>query len=380
MTRFILPLLALLACSAPAWAEPVVVEQETIRLDGDPSQARDKAMAQAQRRVVERLAGRRVTQAEIDNAVTYTDVTAEQISGTRYEASFSIAVDQGRLLGSRPAAPVAAAGGPRWVLLIPARIMPRGVEVWNLDDPWTMVWRREMMPGAIPIGAATGDAEDLDLLSQAQAHNRDAEALRRLARKYGAGAAALAVIDEAGVFAADPNAAASEDVQIETLYVPVEGAPVHVMVGLTKVADGGVRGVAQQLAGVIRKLAGESASGVTMGSPPQYLVPPGQPAQAAPLWSGQGGFVPPSVTVGGGIGTPGGTMFQGANGQAAHFIRVRVRGAAEWQMIANKLASIPGASFTPVGAPTGWLQGYVGYAGGADALRRELIQRGIPAE
>jgi hypothetical protein len=193
-----------LTAAAPAAAEVVVVEGIAVEETGaGAAEAREKAFAAGRILAVEeamRRAGMEpgtVDEAGADRAILYMQVDEERTAGTTYAARLRFGIETRYLpgvAGPPPEGALAAAGPAAWVLVVAAAADALGARHLDPAGPWSGRWAGAGSAFEPPMIAVTGDADDRRMLAAGPALGGEEAALRALAARYGAPAAAIATV------------------------------------------------------------------------------------------------------------------------------------------------------------------------------------------
>jgi hypothetical protein len=210
-TWYLLALAALaLACAGPAAARAQQVDSrsEVFTVRNVPvdttattaAQAREEALASAQRAAFETLLGRlvlasdaakrpKVDEATLADLVSGFEVQQEKNSPVRYIATLTYtfkprAVEQvlrqsGVEFAETPSKPV---------LVLSVLVNGDTKALWEDPNPWRVAWT-DLPPstGLVPFVAPIGDIEDIGAVTVAQALAGEADKLQAIANRYGAG-------------------------------------------------------------------------------------------------------------------------------------------------------------------------------------------------
>ncbi len=208
-SSIILVLPALLAMASWAWGQaqgPDSNEAFTVRdvaVDATAqtaAQARDNALAEAQRQAFDRLLARlavsggsgrlaKLSNADISNLVAGFEVQDEKNSDVRYIAKLTFHFKQGPvedLLRQSNIGFAAAASRP---LLVLPMLRQGGKDLlWDEPNPWRAAWANlPPAAGLVPIVAPIGDLKDMADITAEQVVKEDAARLQQIAGRYGAG-------------------------------------------------------------------------------------------------------------------------------------------------------------------------------------------------
>ncbi len=197
--------------SSPVWAqeEEAVYRVSDVTVDitaDNAAQARDKAIAQAQRQgfdlLLTRLGvggkGGKASDEALTAMVKAFDLQKEYAAGKRYTGTFTLHFKPEAVrafLSERGADYVEERAAPYVVLPI-ARLSGRDV-LWEDRTVWRNVWE-EMARGAglVPLIVPAGELDDIAQISTAEALSGRAEKLQTLLRHYQAGGALVALYNE----------------------------------------------------------------------------------------------------------------------------------------------------------------------------------------
>ena len=211
-----------------------VMEVQNIHIDG--AAGRDAAVAQATQQAAQQVwaqMGRtaplpELSPAQLQSIASYIDVANEVAQPNFYAGNFNIGIQVGALMqaatGSAPTIaapandaylPTTSQAAPAWVLLIAAREQGGTLTLWNAEDDWTKAWQRAVTTD-IATAIATGDPTDQATLNAALFQENDpalTDRLQTIARKYGAPAVALVVLQSAR-----PQPSINEEISLEVFY------------------------------------------------------------------------------------------------------------------------------------------------------------------
>ena len=200
----------------------------------DAATAKAKAVAEAQRRALDRLLRRLALASEqarlpavdtLDAAslVRAYEVDEEKVAPNRYIASLTVQFEPDavrRLLRGLGIAFAETASEP--VVVVPVFQSAQGLLLWQDDNPWRAAWAAlPAADGLVPFVVPLGELADLVIVDAAVAAGGDREALSKLAERYDAGSTLVA---EATV-ARDP-AAGTITVRVTTRHFVAEGVEV----------------------------------------------------------------------------------------------------------------------------------------------------------
>ena len=205
--------LALLPAAAPAGAqESEVFTVRDVVVDvtaGSSAGARDQAIGQAQsqafdmlvRRLTPRSDGRQAAALAgggVETLVDSFEVQEERSSAVRYIGTFTVRF--------RPAAvrQLLLSNGVRYaevrskpVLVLPVEHAGGQPVLWERETAWRQAWAENASPdGLLPVLVPAGDVEDVAAVGAAEAVAGQADALARIAQRYGAGEVLVAEVGE----------------------------------------------------------------------------------------------------------------------------------------------------------------------------------------
>lgn len=214
LTRFAAVLVV--AVVAFAWGQPSAqtVRHEAFTVSGvavdvtaaDANAARDRAIAQAQRKAWEELFKQllppgakapALSDVELSRAVQNFSIDDERLSPGRYAAVMTVrfAPEPVRqaLAGAGTASYVEPATRP--MVLLPLTVNAAGAPVlWDDRTPWRAAWEAyEGRPGALaPLTVPDGELSDVSAVSAQEALAGDAAAFAKIAQQHGAGGVVVA--------------------------------------------------------------------------------------------------------------------------------------------------------------------------------------------
>jgi hypothetical protein len=186
----------------PFWVKGVPVDATA----GSVTEARDRGHTEGRvaafRKLIERMtmpieAGKIVMPPanQIIDMIYEFSVTNERSSAVRYLADLNVRFNPNavrKFLRSQNVSFAETASRP--MVLIPVLQEGGATVLWQDGNAWKDAWAK-LMPhdGLVPLVLPLGDLDDVTLLSSEQALSRDAAALKRIADKYGAAGAIVAV-------------------------------------------------------------------------------------------------------------------------------------------------------------------------------------------
>ncbi len=186
----------------PFWVKGVPVDATA----GSVTEARERAHTEGRvaafRKLIERMtmpidAGKIVVPPanQIIDMIYEFSVTNERSSAVRYLADLNVRFNPNavrKFLRNQNVAYAETASRP--MVIIPVLQEGGATVLWQDGNPWKDAWAK-LMPhdGLVPLMVPLGDLDDVSLLSSEQALSRDAAALKRIADKYGAAGAIVAV-------------------------------------------------------------------------------------------------------------------------------------------------------------------------------------------
>jgi len=197
--------LALLAClSAPVQAQEArIFEVRGIAVDvtaASPSEARDKALAEGERRAFRRLLERltmridhsRLPDVGSDRIATFVqdfEVAEEKASAVRYLATLNYRFKADEVRNLLIAHGIAFAETPsKPMLVLPVYRSAGSILLWDEPNPWRDAWRgREDIFTLVPTVLPRGDLADIATIGPEQAVAGDEQRLSAIARRYQAG-------------------------------------------------------------------------------------------------------------------------------------------------------------------------------------------------
>lgn len=229
LVRFVraLGVVALALAGAAAAADPYRVEGIAVDVSAaNAVAAREQAIQQAQReglrRLLQRLtapedAGRlpAVGPLRLPEYVRSFEIADERVAPTRYLATLNVAYQAPavqRLLDERGIAYVAEPSRP--ILVVPAVRDGGRLVLWQEEGPWRQAWGSAVSAAPfLQLVLPLGDLDDISALSPEQAAARDAAAFGRLAQRYDAENAVLAVAQPTQAPDADTPAAIAVELE-----------------------------------------------------------------------------------------------------------------------------------------------------------------------
>jgi hypothetical protein len=378
-------LLSLVAASAAG---------ETIRIDDveveisapNPVEARERAFMEARRagyRLALEAAGQsvpaRVSDDQVNAAVTAIEVMSERQSANRYSARFSLFVEVADPAGRQIAPPAPPPEGPippptaarrgAWIYVIPAeRAEGRIDRIWRRDTAWTQSFRAVgPIAGQSPL-TPSGDEDDRALVAPARLAASDPGALAGLSQRHNAPVAA-AILDRG-----PPTRAGRSDGPIRAVEViywsRTDGGQTlrHVFAERPELttANAIVQALLEQIisppppapAVSVQAPAPASAPAPTSLPAPAPEEPsPVAPAVASPVVASTPVEEPPPQTI---------------QPFAYDFADID-----DWRRIRARLAAIPGLSVAPTTITTGRIIGQLRYAGAPEPLAAQLAAAGL---
>lgn len=226
-----------LGCIAlPAAAQVQEIEGVEVEATGaSGTEAREAARKAARIKAVEELYRRSglavpesIDPATAEAATVFMDVASEKVSGGTYRATLTVGLDINALgpdiataaaqaaamgsMGGTPGvtvegagwpgaqmgvAPTAAPlpGAPDWILLMPAHVGVYAQTEFGREDGWVQSWLGTPAAGALKLAATPADEQDRQALAARNVSLAGEQELQSIAAKYGAPAAALAVLE-----------------------------------------------------------------------------------------------------------------------------------------------------------------------------------------
>lgn len=191
-------LFSVLAVSAGAQEAGQAYQVPDVAVDitvDQPAQARDTALAQAQSKAFEILAGRFASTErkipappaqELAGMVSSFEMQKEHVAGKRYMGTFSIQFDPAKVrtyleshnVHYQEAAPIK-------VLILPVTNEEHREILWEEVTPWRAAWfERSHQNGLLTIILPEGDLQDVALIGASDASLSDLGKVNELARKY----------------------------------------------------------------------------------------------------------------------------------------------------------------------------------------------------
>ncbi|MEA1938801.1 MAG: DUF2066 domain-containing protein [Pseudomonadota bacterium] len=199
----------ILAQAAPVFAADLfVINNVTVDITAtDAAKARQLAIAKARRAALERLLSRLTLpddreslplsdDAEIADLVRGVDIESEQRSRVRYVAAFTVRFrpEAVRAYLVHYGVPFAEISG-KPVLILPVWRTLTNYALWEDPNPWRTVWSKLTPPdGLVPIIIPYGDIRDVSDVSAREAILGIEAPIRKIARRYGAGATLVAIV------------------------------------------------------------------------------------------------------------------------------------------------------------------------------------------
>lgn len=390
MRALLLVILVLFGFSAPAHANRVM-EVQNIRIDGSAN--RDAAVAEATRQAAQQVwtqLGRNTplptfTPTQLQTIATYVDVTNEVAQPNYYAGSFNIGihVDSLQRIGSgqraMPTADNSAAGAytqdqadgipvqhtpPSWVLIITGRSIAGTVTLWSIEDEWSKAWQRAPSTGT-STAVATGDSADQVRLKPSMLQEYDpmlADALRALARKYGAPAVALVMLDSQR-----PEIGLNEEVEIELTYLEKDMPDVLTSKGTLFVTSTAIAGTYNAAVTEGQKLLAGLVNG-TAGNAQAQAIQPG----------GNYSYQPANQV---GIGSQFGNTYSNAAAPvdtgSKLWVRIPLSSPADLGNYRRKIEAIPGARFEVIALNRMYVEGNILYNGDQNTLMQQLATAGL---
>lgn len=195
-----------LAALVPGPAQAVVLEVTGVEVDitaESAAEAREQAIVVAQRKAFEKLvadvtgggAAPNLGDAEIAALVHDFSITNEKSSAVRYIGTFDFRFDRTgvRNVVGEFAAPTAAAT-PEPVVIVPVYQSDAGMTLWDEPNPWRHAWAKHASSShVVPTLVPFGDLEDVTTLGPEDAIGGDTDRLLRLAQRYSAETAFVAI-------------------------------------------------------------------------------------------------------------------------------------------------------------------------------------------
>lgn len=216
LTRFAAVLAAVAAVSWGAWGDAAAqtVRHEAFTVSGiavdvtaaDASAARDRAIAQAQRKAWDELFKQllppgakppALSDVELSRAVQNFSIDDERLSPGRYAAVMTVrfAPDPVRQAMAGTGAATYVEPATRPMVLLPLTVTAAGAPVlWDDRTPWRSAWEaHEGRPGALaPLTVPDGELSDVSAISAQEALAGDSAALAKIAQQHGAGGVVVA--------------------------------------------------------------------------------------------------------------------------------------------------------------------------------------------
>jgi len=369
--------------SAMAAAETVRVDDVEVEITAsNPVEARERAFLEARRmgyRLALEAAGlpvpARVSDEQVNAAVTAIEVVSERQSASRYSARFSLFVEVVDPAGRSPAVPPAPSEGPAapptaarrgaWIYVIPAeRAEGRIDRIWRRDTAWTQSFRAVgPIAGQSPL-TPSGDEDDRALVAPARLAANDAGALAGLSQRHNA-PVAVAILDRA-----PPTRAGRSDGAIQAVEVlywsRTEGAQSlrHRFTDKTEVATANA---------IAQALLEQIVSPIALPSNPTPAVAEAV-AKPAPVEASPPIAIPPPIVP---SVTPPSPPIEEPSPQTTQPFAFDFAGIEEWRRMRAKLGTIPGLTIAPTTITTGQIIGQLRYAGAPDALAAQLSAAGL---
>lgn len=212
LRAFALAALVGLACSAAAGraaAESEIFTVKDVAVDATAATAaaaRDQALADGENLALQRLFARltlardqgklpKPSANDLTDLLAGFEVQEERNSPVRYIARLTYHFKPRAVEQLLRAAGVAFAETPsKPIVVLPLLRSGDALLLWDDPNPWRAAWN-ELPPadGLVPFSVPIGDVKDMADVTTGQATTGDAEKLRAIAARYGAGAALVAV-------------------------------------------------------------------------------------------------------------------------------------------------------------------------------------------
>ncbi len=201
--------LVILIGAAPLLAQEDLYTVRDINVDvtaGSAVTAQEHAMTQAREQAFRVLLSRilspedlarvgEVADEKIESFVIDYEVLRQKNSSVRYMANLTYRFNGGavkRFLKNRTVSVDESPKSP--IVVIPIFKQGDSAQLWGDDNAWLGVWaNRQNFSSRTPIVVPMGDLRDINDLSVEQVLAGDVEGLKKIARRYGAGAALVAV-------------------------------------------------------------------------------------------------------------------------------------------------------------------------------------------
>lgn len=390
MLRFLSLLFCLIAVNAAA--EAIRIDDVEVEISAsNPVEARERAFLEARRtgyRLALEAAGLtvpvRLSDEQVNAAVTAIEVISERQSANRYSARFSLFVEiadpAGRAIVQPapptdvPTPPATPARRGAWIYVIPVeRSEGRIDRIWRRDTAWTQSFRAVgPIAGQSPL-TPSGDEDDRALVTPARLAAGDAGSLSALGQRHSAPVAA-AILDRG-----PPTRAGRSDGSIQAVEVlywsRTSGAQSlrHVFTDKTEITT--ANAIAQALLEQIVSPAPAPAPALPAAqqTPPAIAAIAPDAAKPAPTESAQPIPPPPAPAQISAASAPA----EEPPPQTIQPFAYDFASIEEWRRARASLGAIPGLTVAPTTVTTGRIIGQLRYAGSAEALAAQLSAAGL---